>query len=321
MRPFLNYRLIKDALKKLANTDYLAKAILDYGQEALNTGSKIRNLNNIKEIQDSISNLAKSSNYLIKMLKDELKEDVVKASSHYDINELTSLYILNNFMKLCPSDILLPYYERIYFLEKRFDAYFSVKMQLGIMLRASLIINKISRLQNKDALERFTLLLEKTKGFENNLLYVIYYGLFDGTINNNDNVDNDLKVDNENVFFGLLNNNQKLPDSIITELCVDNQFKDTDPDILLFIMSLFFTFKKFPKLEDDDMLDIIQKIFNNNVRDFNSKAEFLDLGELIKQIEDYFLANKSGFERYLVDIVNGIEILDRREDNKGYGTV
>ncbi len=321
MKPFLNYRLIKEALEKLAKTDYLAKAILDYSEEAMNTGSKIRNLNSIMEIQDSISNLAKSSNYLVKMLRDELKEDVIKASGNYNINELTSLYILNNFMKLCPSKMLLPYYERISFLGKRLDTYFSVKMQLGIMLRASLIINKISRLQNKDALEKFTLLLEKTKGFENNLLYVIYYGLFDSTINNNDTFYTDEKVDNENVSFELLNNNQKLPDSIITELCVDNQFKNTDPDILLYIMSLFFTFKKFPKLEDDDMLDIIQKIFNNNVRDFNSKAEFLDLGELIKQIEDYFFANKGGFERYLVDIVNGIEILDRREDDKGYGTI
>ena len=54
MKPFLSYRLIKDALQRLAKTDYLAKAILDYSEEALRTGDKIKKLNNIKEIQKSI---------------------------------------------------------------------------------------------------------------------------------------------------------------------------------------------------------------------------------------------------------------------------
>ena len=53
MKPFLSYRLIKDALQRLAKTDYLAKAILDYSEEALRTGDKIKKSNNIKEITNN----------------------------------------------------------------------------------------------------------------------------------------------------------------------------------------------------------------------------------------------------------------------------
>lgn len=40
MKSFLGCGLIKEALEKLARTDYLAKSILDYSEEALKTGNR-----------------------------------------------------------------------------------------------------------------------------------------------------------------------------------------------------------------------------------------------------------------------------------------
>lgn len=312
--------LVINALKKLSEQDYVASSIISYNKQLDDTINLIKSGKLDKE---TLIRLGDSYNYLSKIYMKTLKEDYDKVKDKSNYNELTSSYILNNFIKLCPCKTLLPYYEKISFLKKRLEGQFNIELQLGIMLRSSLIINKLSRLQNKEALERFILLLEKSRSFDSNLLYIIYYGLFDGTINNNLVFDTEKEIYNEIVSFELLNNNQNFPDSIVTELCIDNQFKNVSPDIILFIINLFFMFRMFPKLPDDDMLDIIQKIFNNNVRDFDSKAEFLNLEELIKKINKYFSASGSefDFERYFVEIVNGLEPLDRKEESENYGNI
>lgn len=312
--------LVIKALNKLSEQDYVAGAIVSYNKQLDNMANQIKNGKLDKE---ALQRLANSYNYLSKIYKETLKEDYDKVTDKSNHNELTSLYILNNFMRLCPSKMVLPYYERLSFLRKKLEKQFDLDLQLGIMLRSSLIVDKLFKSQNKDAIERFVSLLEKSRGFESNLLYIIYYGLFDGTININPVFDASNVVNNENVSWELLNNNQNLPDSIVVELCLDNQFKDVSPDIVLFIMNLFFMFKMFPKLPDDDMLDIVQKIFNNNVRDFDSKAEFLDLRELIRKTEQSFLTSKPGFEfeRDFIEIVNGIETLDRKDESESYGTI
>lgn len=312
--------LVIKALKKLSEQDYVASAIISYNKQLDNITNLFKRgiLDN-----EALRKLGDSYNYLSKIYMETLKEDYDKVEDKSNYNELTSLYILNNFIKLCPSKILLPYYERLSFLRKRFEKDFDLELQLGIMLRASLIINKLSKMQNKEALERFISFLEKERSFDSNILYIIYYGLFDGTINNELVIDDENKTSNSDVSWELLNNNDQLPDSIITQLCVDSQFNDVNPDVLLFAISLFFMFRMFPKLPDDDMLDIIQKIFNNNVRDFDSKAEFLDLNILIKKIEQSFLTSDPGFgfENYFIEIVNGLETLDRKEESESYGFI
>lgn len=312
--------LVIKALKKLSEQDYVASAIISYNKQLDNITNLFKRgiLDN-----EALRKLGDSYNYLSKIYMETLKEDYDRVEDKSNYNELTSLYILNNFIKLCPSKILLPYYERLSFLRKRFEKDFDLELQLGIMLRASLIINKLSKMQNKEALERFISFLEKERSFDSNILYIIYYGLFDGTINNELVIDDENKTSNSDVSWELLNNNDQLPDSIITQLCVDSQFNGVNPDVLLFAISLFFMFRMFPKLPDDDMLDIIQKIFNNNVRDFDSKAEFLDLNILIKKIEQSFLTSDPGFgfENYFIEIVNGLETLDRKEESESYGFI
>lgn len=312
--------LVIKALKKLSEQDYVASAIISYNKQLDNITNLFKRgiLDN-----EALRKLGDSYNYLSKIYMETLKEDYDKVEDKSNYNELTSLYILNNFIKLCPSKILLPYYERLSFLRKRFEKDFDLELHLGIMLRASLIINKLSKMQNKEALERFISFLEKERSFDSNILYIIYYGLFDGTINNELVIDDENKTSNSDVSWELLNNNDQLPDSIITQLCVDSQFNGVNPDVLLFAISLFFMFRMFPKLPDDDMLDIIQKIFNNNVRDFDSKAEFLDLNILIKKIEQSFLTSDPGFgfENYFIEIVNGLETLDRKEESESYGFI
>ena len=77
------------------------------------------------------------------------------------------------------------------------------------------------------------------------------------------------------------------------------------------------------KLEDDDMLDIIQKIFNNNVRDFNTEAEFLNLEEFLVKVNECFNGNLEDDElyTYFLQIVNGIKTLDGRDDGKNHGSI
>ncbi len=320
MRQICKTNLVNNALSKLSEQDYVAGAIISYNKELDHMISQVKSgvLN-----KDALQGLMNSYNYLLRIYKETLKEDYDKVTDKSNFDKLTSLYILNNFMKLCPNKNLIPYYGRLYFLRKKLEKQFDLDLQLAIMLRSSLIVDKLFRLQNKDAIERYVSLMENSRDCDSNLLYIIYYGLFDGTINNNMVVDTSKVTNNENLAWELLNNDQNLPDSIVMELCLDNQFKHVKPDIILFIMNLFFMFKMFPKLPDDDMLDIIQKIFNNNVRDFDSKAEFLDLRELVKKVNQSFLTLDSGlrFEDYFIEIVNGIEILDRKDENKSHGNI
>ncbi len=312
-------KLFNSALSKLSEQDFKARAIVSYNKQLDGVTNSIKRGELDKE---ALRKLGDSYNYLTKIYIETLKEDYNKVEDKSNFNDLTALYILNNFTKLCPSKILLPYYERLSFLRKQLEKEFDIELQLGIMLRASLIINRFSKIQRKDAIEKFVKMLENSKEFDSNILYIIYFGLFDGTINNSLILDKEEIINNHEIAWELLNNTENLPDSIIKELCVDKQFENVKPQIVIFIMNLFFMFRVFPKLPDDDMLDIIQKIFNNNVRNFNSKAEFLDLQKLIEKVERTFSkVNLSDeFTNYFVEIVNGLEVLDRKEESKNYGS-
>ena len=320
MKDFAKKKLIRQALSELAKEDFVAQSIIFYYDQLdrivdLRKSGKLTNEEWVK-FYDSYYNL-------LSLFKQVIPEEYEKEKDKSEVNDLVSLYILRNFIKLCPSNSLKTYYERILFLRTRLSKNFSLTMELAIILRTNEILKKITDKYGYDTANRFLSFLESSRESEDQLLYIIYYGLFDGTIINNYMVDNGMKVKNDIVAESLLDNDEKLPDSIITHICNDEQFKDFNPQVVLFLIQRFFMFRLDMKLEDDDMLDIIQKIFNNNVRDFNTEAEFLNLEEFLVKVNECFNGKLEDDElyTYFLQIVNGIETLDGRDDGKNHGSI
>lgn len=320
MKDFAKKKLIRQALTELAKEDFMAQSIIFYYDQLdrivdLRKSGKLTNEEWVKFYD--------SYHKLLSLFKQVIPEEYEKEKDKSEVNDLVSLYILRNFMNLCPSNSLKSYYERILNLRTRLSKNFSLTMELAIILRTNEILKKITDKYGYDTANRFLSFLESSREAEDQLLYIIYYGLFDGTIINNYMVDNDMKVKNDIVAESLLDNDEKLPDSIITHICNDEQFKDFNPQVVLFLIQRFFMFRLDMKLEDDDMLDIIQKIFSNNVRDFNTEAEFLNLEEFLVKVNECFNGNLEDDElyTYFLQIVNGIETLDRRDDGKNHGSI
>lgn len=320
MKDFAKKKLIRQALSELAKEDFVAQSIIFYYDQLdrivdLRKSGKLTNEEWVK-FYDSYYNL-------LSLFKQVIPEEYEKEKDKSEVNDLVSLYILRNFIKLCPSNSLKTYYERILFLRTRLSKNFSLTMELAIILRTNEILKKITDKYGYDTANRFLSFLESSRESEDQLLYIIYYGLFDGTIINNYMVDNGMKVKNDIVAESLLDNDEKLPDSIITHICNDEQFKDFNPQVVLFLIQRFFMFRLDMKLEDDDMLDIIQKIFNNNVRDFNTEAEFLNLEEFLVKVNECFNGKLEDDElyAYFLQIVNGIKTLDGRDDGKNHGSI
>lgn len=317
MNKIYKSNLVISALNLLSKYDYVARAISSYwkqSEDVLNLIKKM-NLSNYNEINDEIEKLKVSTNYLSSLFKDALKDDYDKVVNKSDFNELTSLYIVNNFFKLCPRPSLLSYYERISFLEKKLENNFPLMIRLAIMLRAGLIVEKLSKLNNGKLIDNFVSMLENSNDREHQILYVIYYGLFD----NDGSKYNYLKeVDDEKVAWELLNNKDRLPDSIIIHVFSDKQFEGNTYGILFI---LFVVFMCSRGNEEVSKLDIIQKLFNNNIKDFNSEAEFLNLTPLITKAYESFKSNSSTFYDDVLDVINGTVILDRMEDDNSYGSI
>ena len=320
MKDFAKKKLIRQALSELAKEDFVAQSIIFYYDQLdrivdLRKSGKLTNEEWVKFYD--------SYHKLLSLFKQVIPEEYEKEKDKSEVNDLVSLYILRNFIKLCPSNSLKTYYERILFLRTRLSKNFSLTMELAIILRTNEILKKITDKYGYDTANRFLSFLESSREAEDQLLYIIYYGLFDGTIINNYMVDNGMKVKNDIVAESLLDNDQKLPDSIITHICNDEQFKDFNPQVVLFLIQRFFMFRLDMKLEDDDMLDIIQKIFNNNVRDFNTEAEFLNLEEFLVKVNECFNGKLEDDElyAYFLQIVKAIETLDRRDDGKNHGSI
>lgn len=320
MKDFAKKKLIRQALSELAKEDFVAQSIIFYYDQL----DRIVDLRKSGKLTDEEWVKFYDSYYnLLRLFKQIIPEEYEKEKDKSEVNDLVSSYILRNFIKLCPSNSLKTYYERILFLRTRLSKNFSLTMELAIILRINKILKELSNKYGYDATNRFLSFLESSREAEDQLLYIIYYGLFDGTIINNYMVDNGMKVKNDIVAESLLDNDEKLPDSIITHICNDEQFKGFNPQVVLFLIQRFFMFRLDMKLEDDDMLDIIQKIFSNNVRDFKTEAEFLNLEEFLVKVNECFNGKLEDDElyAYFLQIVNGIETLGRRDDSKNHGSI
>lgn len=327
MEKVYKLKLLNEALMNMAKEDYVAREIIAYIY-------KLEDMVNYSKKGDKDKSLAlsktkdvlESYQRILTIFNEELKEDHNKTKLPNNFAELVILYVLKNFDKLSKDKRTKNYYNKISKLEKRLKMNFSPLLTLSIMLRTKKIIDEMLKEGKINEIEELLDVLFLSRDKHDELIYLVYYGLYDGRIINKVEVYDDEHpqrniVNNEKVAYQLLTSEDILPDSIIKEVATDEQFK-ARKQATLFLISMFFNFKLNPKLEEDDLSDIIQKIFYNNISDMDSKAEFLDLDEILEQIEDDFNSanGKFNFEKEFLEIVLGDIKLRRKEDNN-YGSI
>lgn len=314
---------VNDALTYLSKEDAIAKAILTYYEEEKKVAKKVEGitLSNKEDVISSAKNLNNSKKYLINWIKSELGDKEVDDKSN--LVQYVSLYIINNFNKLAYDRNSLNYYNKIMDIRKNLKNNFSLKMQLAIMLRSKMIIDKLYKEEKYETINNFIEYLNCSKEIDDELLYVIYYGLYDGKVQTNLMDDLDEKEDNDKVFLSLLESDDYLPYSIITSLCNDAEFKKYNKSIVITIISMYFKPKMVGGKENLKSIDIIQKLFKNDVKNLNSEACFLNLKPLFDELMKNLYSNDSDYELFKLfdDVRDGKVILEEKKEDKKHGSI
>lgn len=314
---------VNDALTYLSKEDAIAKAILTYYEEEKKVAKKVEGitLSNKEDVISSAKNLNNSKKYLINWIKSELGDKEVDDKSN--LVQYVSLYMINNFNKLAYDRNSLNYYNKIMDIRKNLKNNFSLKMQLAIMLRSKMIIDKLYKEEKYETINNFIEYLNCSKEIDDELLYVIYYGLYDGKVQTNLMYDLDEKEDNDKVFLSLLESDDYLPYSIITSLCNDAEFKKYNKSIVITIISMYFKPKMVGGKENLKSIDIIQKLFKNDVKNLNSEACFLNLKPLFDELMKNLYSNDSDYELFKLfdDVRDGKVILEEKKEDKKHGSI
>ena len=319
----IKLKSVNDALTYLSKEDAIAKAILTYYEEEKKVAKKVEGitLSNKEDVISSAKNLNNSKKYLINWIKSELGDKEIDDKSN--LVQYVSLYILNNFNKLAYDRNSLNYYNKIMDIRKNLKNNFSLKMQLAIMLRSKMIIDKLYKEEKYETINNFIEYLKCSKEIDDELLYVIYYGLYDGKVQTNLMYDLDEKEDNDKVFLSLLESDDYLPYSIITSLCNDAEFKKYNKSIVITIISMYFKPKMVGGKENLKSIDIIQKLFKNDVKNLNSEACFLNLKPLFDELMKNLYSNDSDYELFKLfdDVRDGKVILEEKKEDKTHGSI
>lgn len=319
----IKLKSVNDALTYLSKEDAIAKAILTYYEEEKKVAKKVEGitLSNKEDVISSAKNLNNSKKYLINWIKSELGDKEIDDKSN--LVQYVSLYIINNFNKLAYDRNSLNYYNKIMDIRKNIKNNFSLKMQLAIMLRSKMIIDKLYKEEKYETINNFIEYLKCSKEIDDELLYVIYYGLYDGKVQTNLMYDLDEKEDNDKVFLSLLESDDYLPYSIITSLCNDAEFKKYNKSIVITIISMYFKPKMVGGKENLKSIDIIQKLFKNDVKNLNSEACFLNLKPLFDELMKNLYSNDSDYELFKLfdDVRDGKVILEEKKEDKTHGSI
>lgn len=319
----IKLKSVNDALTYLSKEDAIAKAILTYYEEEKKVAKKVEGitLSNKEDVISSAKNLNNSKKYLINWIKSELGDKEVDDKSN--LVQYVSLYIINNFNKLAYDRNSLNYYNKIMDIRKNLKNNFSLKMQLAIMLRSKMIIDKLYKEEKYETINNFIEYLKCSKEIDDELLYVIYYGLYDGKVQTNLMYDLDEKEDNDKVFLSLLESDDYLPYSIITSLCNDAEFKKYNKSIVITIISMYFKPKMVGGKENLKSINIIQKLFKNDVKNLNSEACFLNLKPLFDELMKNLYSNDSDYELFKLfdDVRDGKVILEEKKEDKTHGSI
>ena len=324
MTNIISLKPVNDILTFLGEDDFIAMAILNCSREEEIVAKKTRNmtLENKDEVVSAAIHLNQSRKKLIDIIKERYDDKGVIEKDN--VIEYVSLYIVNNFNKLHFDGKKQDYYNRIDGIRKTLSNNFSVSMQMAIMLRAKMMVDKLYEKEEYETIDNFIEYLERSREVDDELLYIVYYGLYDGTINNF-TFDSDEKEYNSEVFLDLLESDDHLPESIIVSLCKDKQFKKYDKSIVLLVMGWFFKAKILGNKNNDlTSLDVIQNLFSNDVTNFDSQAHFKDLSPIFKAtLADLHITGLTPdlLNQLINNIISGEVELKEREDDKYYGSI
>jgi len=321
MTNILNTKLGYEAMKRLSEEEFLARAILSYYEQSkqfslkkVDKGNKeqlLENLNNLKELK-------KSYDGLIALLEEDFKTKFDDVDNKFDLNTCSSYYICKNFYKLSSNISQVDSYKKIHKLGRTLYKSYNVTLNAAILLRTEKIMREFYYKGNADAVSRLIDLSNEFSSAELQLLYMVYFRLYNDDSKNLSKTKNRLR--DEVTIDALLNSEDKLPDSIIKELCTNSQFVNRDSYQPMIIMSTFFgNDMKIPGSENDK-IDNINLLFKNNLCDLDSKAEFLDLEPLFEFIEK---SQKKEYTRFVFELLISNERLEEYKDAKddNYGSI
>jgi len=321
MTNILNTKLGYEAMKRLSEEEFLARAILSYYEQSkqfslkkVDKGNKeqlLENLNNLKQIK-------KSYDGLIALLEEDFKTKFDDVDNKFDLNTCSSYYICKNFYKLSSNISQVDSYKKIHKLGRTLYKSYNVTLNAAILLRTEKIMREFYYKGNADAVSRLIDLSNEFSSAELQLLYMVYFRLYNDDSKNLSKTKNRLR--DEVTIDALLNSEDKLPDSIIKELCTNSQFVNRDSYQPMIIMSTFFgNDMKIPGSENDK-IDNINLLFKNNLCDLDSKAEFLDLEPLFEFIEK---SQKKEYTRFVFELLISNERLEEYKDAKddNYGSI
>ena len=326
MTSILFSNLMQDTLKELSKEDYVARSLLGYIYE-MNSLKKVVEdaskgkvssenlLSEYKKISESIKSISN-------LFKAEIKDYPTKLKNENDFDKLTMVYINENFMKLCPNKMLIPYYTKLHWILKVYIKEYDIEILGAIALRSVKIVNDLYKEGNLEAIDRFLEMLREARKHNGNIIYIVYYGLVckeHSCEERNISFEKDKEPD---VINSILNNNSKLPDSIIKHLCSDRQFEKCLPRPLIVIMITIFMYTG--EVGYEGYSSYIGKFLNNDLDNMNEEAKFYDLREIYKTYEDFLNKKVDSFaiEKLLSDIVCDAIMLDDVDDMEdSYGNI
>lgn len=305
---FLCCKLLNEALSSLAEKDPDAVVIQNYINQKKQIMDDIGNMT--MDTKDEVMKQAKifstlTTPKMVSFLSGTLGEDGKKIGEANGIDELVSRYVIKNLRLLSVSEELKDGYEKLLVIVddvlKR--QLFSSELLMSLVLRSIKIMKELC-VKNPRSVDGFLEL-----GLSSNLLYHVYKGLYDGELSNPVYKLNNEK--NKKLCKVLLNGEDVLPDSILVSLVTDKQFENYDSEFIVYLIETFFA--RPLTHEYDDVKEIAQTIFYNDLNDFTSKAEFLDLEDVYiktrKWLDENSVIKMVGF---ISDIQNGDYELKRK---------
>lgn len=323
MTSILFSNLMHDILTYYSKDNFVMKASLDYISQIIKLKNNIKNnkYDNIKDITLDYKNASISIKMLSKLFKNEIKNYPNDIKDDKDFDKLIMTYLNENFDKICPNINIYNYYTKLNTIFNSYKNKMSFEMLSALELRTLKIIKDLYDENNYEAIKRFLSFLENQQDYiKQNIIYIVYFGLFFGNDTNENRIENYKNDNNETIINKILNNRSNLPDSIIKHICSDKQFKDCDVNLLILLFKSIFMY--FGNMGYENYSLMIQKILNNNIENLDSEASFLDLKPLYNMYYDYFHNKESNYE--IEDILSDIKSdalvfyeTDDMEDNYG----
>lgn len=321
MTSLLDSNLMRYYLEKLSKDNYVINSINLYVKQADKFRNIIEKANSQDDNEQVLTELKKTSDF-IKKLRILLTCEISVIPSKFNRNNfdiLTLLYLKENYKLFCDDANYMVYYERLYKLFENNNGKIDIVSNFALTLKSVKILDDLVQTKDRRAIAKYLTMLEMHKdNLNGNLINIIYYGLSCKEYSESQRVESlrNKKSLDKNVLNAILDNNNYLADNIIKHLCMDKQFKDWLPNVLVFIMNCIFMYDGFIGYNDYSIM--INKILKNDVENIEEEALFYDLRELYIMFRSN-IKNPSMIDKILSDIK--CDVITFEELEEGYGSI